>query len=139
MNKAGEESKEQSYLCLLTSQSKLGNMNPGGRGNRPKQAHHKVVARRSIYSWHIVDDTWLNAQQRLLEEWSSEQISKHAYIEKDLDSKHRIKYSSSQALHLKLELKFDKCKPARLFKQSQHNLNKHLAGTKRVKLYGNQH
>jgi IS30 family transposase len=54
--------------------------NCGRRGYRPKQAHGKSVERQSINARTIDDATWQFAQDRLLEQWSPEQISGHAAI-----------------------------------------------------------
>ena len=54
--------------------------NCGRRGYRPKQAHCKSVERQSINARTIDDATWQFAQDRLLEQWSPEQISGHAAI-----------------------------------------------------------
>ena len=52
--------------------------NCGRRGYRPKQAHCKSVERQSINARMIDYATWQFAQDRLLEQWSPEQISGHA-------------------------------------------------------------
>ena len=54
--------------------------NCGRRGYRPKQAHSKSMERQSINARMIDDTTWQFAQDRLLEQWSPEQISGHAAI-----------------------------------------------------------
>ena len=54
--------------------------NTGGRGYRPKQAHRLATERRAMNAWTIDDATWQFAQERLLEDWSPEQISNHATI-----------------------------------------------------------
>ena len=54
--------------------------NCGRRGYRPKQAHSKSVERQSINARMIDDATWQFARERLLEQWSPEQISGHAAI-----------------------------------------------------------
>ncbi len=54
--------------------------NCGRRGYRPKQAHSKSMERQSINARMIDDATWQFAQDRLLEQWSPEQISGHAAI-----------------------------------------------------------
>ncbi len=54
--------------------------NGGRRGYRPKQAHGKSVERQAINARTIDDATWQFAQDRLLEQWSPEQISGHATI-----------------------------------------------------------
>lgn len=54
--------------------------NHGGRGYRPKQAHHLAVARRAVNARRIDDAAWQFAQSRLMEQWSPDQISNHADI-----------------------------------------------------------
>jgi IS30 family transposase len=54
--------------------------NRGGRGYRPRQAHDLALERRAINALQIDDDTWQFAQARLMEQWSPDQISKHAAI-----------------------------------------------------------
>ena len=54
--------------------------NCGRSGYRTKQAHNKSVERQSINIRMIDDATWQFAQDRLLEQWSPEQISGHAAI-----------------------------------------------------------
>ena len=54
--------------------------NSGKRGYRPKQAHAKSVERRAINARTIDDATWQFAQEKLMEQWSPEQISGHAAI-----------------------------------------------------------
>lgn len=54
--------------------------NSGRRGYRPKQAHSKSVERQAINARVIDDATWQFAQDRLMEQWSPEQISGHAAI-----------------------------------------------------------
>jgi len=54
--------------------------NHGGRGYRPKQAHGKSVERRAMNARTIDDATWQFARERLQEQWSPDQISKHAEI-----------------------------------------------------------
>ena len=54
--------------------------NTGGCGYRPKQAHRLATERLAINARTINDATWQFAQDRLLEDWSPEQISNHADI-----------------------------------------------------------
>lgn len=54
--------------------------NLGQRGYRPKQAHRLAEERRAMNARTIDDATWQFAQERLLEQWSPEQISNHADI-----------------------------------------------------------
>ena len=52
----------------------------GRRGYRPKQAHCSSVDRRAMNARTIDDATWQFTHERLLEQWSPEQISGHAAI-----------------------------------------------------------
>ena len=54
--------------------------NRGGRGYRPRQAHHLACERRAMNARTIDDATWRFAQDRLREDWSPDQISNHAAI-----------------------------------------------------------
>jgi IS30 family transposase len=54
--------------------------NCGGRGYRPKQAHRLAGVRRAMNARTIDEATWRFAQARLREDWSPDQISKHAAI-----------------------------------------------------------
>ena len=54
--------------------------NKGRRGYRPKQAQKKSVERRAINAHCINSTTWGFIKKRLLEQWSSEQISAHSLI-----------------------------------------------------------
>lgn len=54
--------------------------NRGRRGYRPKQAHCSSVERRAMNARTIDDATWQFAQEKLLLQWSPEQISGHAAI-----------------------------------------------------------
>jgi IS30 family transposase len=54
--------------------------NCGQRGYRPKQAHSMSVERHAINARTIDDSAWQFAQERLLEQWSPEQISGHDAI-----------------------------------------------------------
>ena len=54
--------------------------NRGKRGYRPKQAQALSEARRALNARRIDEATWTFAQERLLEQWSPEQISVHAAI-----------------------------------------------------------
>lgn len=54
--------------------------NRGLRGYRPKQAQRMAEARRSMNARTIDDATWQFAQDKLLQQWSPEQISGHADI-----------------------------------------------------------
>ena len=82
LKKAGHKQGEIATL-LKRSASTLSrelSRNAGGRGYRLKQAHRKAVERLAMNARCIDEDTWQYAQQRLLEEWSPEQISQHANI-----------------------------------------------------------
>jgi IS30 family transposase len=54
--------------------------NCGGRGYRPKQAQRLAEERRAMNARTIDDATWQFVQDKLLEEWSPEQISHFAAI-----------------------------------------------------------
>lgn len=54
--------------------------NTGRRGYRPKQAHRLAGERQAMNARQIDDVTWQYALGRLEEQWSPEQISKHAAI-----------------------------------------------------------
>jgi hypothetical protein len=54
--------------------------NCGRRGYRPKQAHHMSEERWATNARTIDDATWQFTHERLLEQWSPEQISGHAAI-----------------------------------------------------------
>ena len=51
--------------------------NSGWRGYRPKQAHNLSLERQAMNARLIDDATWKFAQEKLLLEWSPEQISGH--------------------------------------------------------------
>lgn len=52
--------------------------NCGALSYRPKQAHNKAVERRAINARTIDDATWQFAQEKLMLQWSPEQISNYA-------------------------------------------------------------
>ena len=82
LKKAGHKQYEIAKV-LRRSESTISrelSRNCGRRGYRPKQAHSKSVERQSINARTIDDATWQFAQDRLLEQWSPEQISGHAAI-----------------------------------------------------------
>lgn len=82
LSKAGHKQYEIAEL-LERSRSTISRelaRNMGGRGYRPKQAHSMAVERRAMNARTIDDATWQFAQDRLLEQWSPEQISGHADI-----------------------------------------------------------
>lgn len=54
--------------------------NCGHRGYRPKQAQHLSEGRRAMNARTIDDSTWQFAQEKLLQQWSPEQISDYADI-----------------------------------------------------------
>lgn len=54
--------------------------NRGQRGYRPKQAHGMAIEWRAMNARTIDEATWHFAQERLLQQWSPEQISAHAEI-----------------------------------------------------------
>ncbi|MFZ6850214.1 transposase, partial [Undibacterium sp. RuRC25W] len=82
LRKAGQTQRQIASL-LKRSESTISRelrRNTGGRGYRPKQAHKKSEERRAINARRIDEDVWEFAQERLLEQWSPEQISGHAAI-----------------------------------------------------------
>jgi len=82
LKKAGHKQNEIAEV-LERSESTISrelSRNCGRRGYRPKQAHSKSVERQSVNARTIDDATWQFAQDRLLEQWSPEQISGHAAI-----------------------------------------------------------
>ena len=82
LKKAGHKQNEIAEV-LERSESTISrelSRNCGRRGYRPKQAHNKSVERQAINARTIDDATWQFAQDRLLEQWSPEQISGHAAI-----------------------------------------------------------
>ncbi|KXS32040.1 MAG: integrase [Candidatus Gallionella acididurans] len=82
LKKAGHKQSEIANV-LERSESTISrelSRNCGRRGYRPRQAHSKSVERQSINARTIDDATWQFAQERLLEQWSPEQISGHAAI-----------------------------------------------------------
>lgn len=54
--------------------------NCGRRGYRPKQAHALAMGRQATNARRVDDAAWQFAQDRLMEQWSPEQISGHAAI-----------------------------------------------------------
>ena len=82
LKKAGHKQNEIAEV-LERSESTISrelSRNGGRRGYRPKQAHGKAVERQAMNARTIDDATWQFAQERLLEQWSPEQISGHAAI-----------------------------------------------------------
>lgn len=82
LKKAGHKQREIAQV-LKRSASTISRelaRNCGRRSYRPKQAHGKAIGRRSMNARTIDDATWQFAQERLLEQWSPEQISGHAAI-----------------------------------------------------------
>jgi len=82
LKKAGHKQSEIANV-LERSESTISRelaRNCGQRGYRPKQAHCMSVERHAINARTIDDATWQFAQERLLEQWSPEQISGHAAI-----------------------------------------------------------
>jgi IS30 family transposase len=51
--------------------------NRGRRGYRPKQAHKLSISWQAMNARTIDDATWHFAQEKLLEQWSPDQISAH--------------------------------------------------------------
>lgn len=82
LKKAGHKSREIANV-LERSESTISRelaRNRGRRGYRPKQAHCMAVDRRAMNARTINDSTWMFAQEKLLLQWSPEQISGHADI-----------------------------------------------------------
>ncbi len=82
LKKAGHKQYEIAEL-LERSKSTISRelaKNIGGRGYRPKQAQWLADDRRAMNARTIDEATWQFACARLREEWSPDQISKHAEI-----------------------------------------------------------
>ncbi len=82
LKKAGHKQVEIAEL-LERSESTISRelaRNRGGRGYRPKQAQFMAEDRRAMNARTIDDETWQFTCERLREEWSPDQISKHAEI-----------------------------------------------------------
>ncbi len=82
LRKAGQTQK-QIAVILKRSESTICRelqRNTGKRGYRPKQAQKKTEERRAINARRVDEEVWQYAQERLLEQWSPEQISSHAAI-----------------------------------------------------------
>lgn len=82
LRKAGQTQRQIASLLKRSESTISGELrrNTGSRGYRPKQAHKKSEERRAINARRIDEDVWEFAQERLLEQWSPEQISGHAAI-----------------------------------------------------------
>jgi transposase, IS30 family len=82
LKKAGHKQNEIAEILERSGStiSRELSRNCGRRGYRPKQAHDKSVERQARNARTIDDVTWKFAQDRLLEQWSPEQISGHAAI-----------------------------------------------------------
>ncbi len=82
LKKAGLKQSEIAQV-LERSESTISrelSRNRGQRGYRPKQAHSMAEERRAKNARMIDDATWQFAQEKLLQQWSPEQISEHAAI-----------------------------------------------------------
>jgi IS30 family transposase len=82
LKKAGHKQSEIAEL-LERSKSTISRelaRNRGGRGYRPKQAHSMAEDRRAMNARTIDDATWQFAQEKLMLQWSPDQISQHAAI-----------------------------------------------------------
>lgn len=82
LKKAGHKQSEIARV-LERSESTISRelaRNCGQRGYRPKQAHCSAVERRAMNARTIDDETWQFAQEKLMLQWSPEQISGHAAI-----------------------------------------------------------
>ena len=82
LKKAGHKQNEIAEL-LERSESTISRelaRNRGGRGYRPRQAQCMADERRAMNARTIDEATWQFAYARLQEQWSPDQISKHAEI-----------------------------------------------------------
>ena len=82
LKKAGHKQRE---IAIVLERSKATisrefGRNRGQCGYRPKQAHSMAVERRAMNARTIDDATWQFAQEKLLQQWSPEQISGHVFI-----------------------------------------------------------
>ena len=82
LKQAGHKQSEIARI-LERSASTIGRelaRNRGQRGYRPKQAHGMAITRRAMNARTIDEAAWQFAQEKLLQQWSPEQISAHASI-----------------------------------------------------------
>ncbi len=82
LKKAGHKQSEIAHV-LERSKSTISRelaRNCGQRGYRPKQAHCLSIERHAMNARTIDDATWQFAKEKLMLQWSPEQISGHATI-----------------------------------------------------------
>ena len=97
LKKAGQTQKQIAHL-LKRSESTISRelrRNQGGRGYRPKQAQKKAIERRAINARYIGEEVWQYAKERLLEQWSPEQIS--AYVAISPETVYQRVYADKQS------------------------------------------
>lgn len=82
LKQAGHKQSEIAHVLERSASTISREMarNRGQRGYRPKQAHSMAVDRRAMNARTIDEATWQFAQEKLLLQWSPEQISAHASI-----------------------------------------------------------
>jgi IS30 family transposase len=82
LNKAGHTQSDIANLLerSCSTISRELSRNRGRRGYRPKQAQAKAEDRRAINARRVDDEAWQLAQEKLLMQWSPEQISGHVNI-----------------------------------------------------------
>jgi IS30 family transposase len=82
LKQAGHKQSEIAHVLERSASTISREMarNRGQRGYRPKQAHALSIARRAMNARTIDAATWQFAQEKLLLQWSPEQISAHASI-----------------------------------------------------------
>lgn len=82
LRQAGHKQSEIAHVLERSASTISREMarNRGQRGYRPKQAHSMAVDRRAMNARTIDEATWQFAQEKLLLQWSPEQISAHASI-----------------------------------------------------------
>ncbi|ALQ52164.1 hypothetical protein ATY38_13660 [Nitrosomonas ureae] len=82
MKKAGHSQSEIATVIdrSVSTISRELSRNRGARGYRPKQAHNEAVERKAINARAIDDATWQFRQEKLMLQWSPDQISNYADI-----------------------------------------------------------
>ena len=82
LKQAGHKQSEIAHVLKRSASTISREMtrNRGQRGYRPKQAHVLSITRRAMNARTIDAATWQFAQEKLLLQWSPEQISAHASI-----------------------------------------------------------
>ncbi|WP_124946057.1 IS30 family transposase, partial [Sulfurirhabdus autotrophica] len=82
LKKAGHNQSEIANV-LERSESTISRelaRNSGQRGYRPKQAHSMAVERYAVNAHRIDEASWQFAQQKLMEQWSPDQVSAHLEV-----------------------------------------------------------